>query len=176
LAAKARRRKGRTGGHFLVLPLFFAPARPGRKLSAVFGVGPTRRRDLLLEALAHLEQLLLGDDVIAATLEMELVETGLDDRVDRARLLAETAVDALEQIDLVARGAAGAVGARCRVDGDRRGRTHGFAQLAGDAALLAVGIAAQRVQPAEARARRGALVGVVHGDLGRHEVAQRHHQ
>src|SRR5690606_27916512 len=68
--------------------------------------------------------------------------------------LAETAVDALEQVDVVARGAAGVVLTLFRIDGDRQRRAHRLAQLARDAALFAVGIAAQRVQPAEARRLR----------------------
>ena len=48
----------------------------------------------------------------------------------------------------------------------RKRRAHRLAQLAGDAALLAVRVAAQRVQAAKARALRGLLLGIVHGDLG----------
>ena len=83
-----------------------------------------------------------------------LVEVRFHDRVHRAGFLAEPAEDALEQVDVVARGAAGAVGALFRIDGDRQRGAHGLAQLARDAALLAVRIAAQRVQAAEARRLR----------------------
>jgi hypothetical protein len=72
-------------------------------------------------------------------LEVVFVHVGLDDRIDRAGFLAEAAEDALEQVDVVARGAAGAVGALFGIDGDRQRRAHRFAQLAGDAAFLAVG-------------------------------------
>src|SRR5206468_595693 len=75
--------------------------------------------------------------------------------VDRAGLLAQPAVDAFHHVNVVAGGAAGAVvAARSRLDGDRLGRTDRLAQLAGDAALLAVGIAAQHVLAAEARRER----------------------
>src|SRR5690606_24778589 len=99
-----------------------------------------------------------------------------DDRIHRARLLAEAAEDALEQVDLVARGAARVVLALLGVDGDRQRRAHRLAQLAGDAALLAVGIAAQRVQPAEARRLRDLLHRVHHRVLGAPQVleGQRH--
>jgi hypothetical protein len=56
-------------------------------------------------------------------------------------------------------------------DGDRHGRAHRFAQLAGDAALFAVLVAAQRVQAAEARAQRRLLFRELHGDLALEEMA-----
>ena len=65
-------------------------------------------------ALADREQLVLGHDVLAAILHVVLVDVRLDDRVDRAGFLAEAAVDALEQVDVVARRAARAVRARRR--------------------------------------------------------------
>ena len=52
-----------------------------------------------------------------------------------------------------------------RLDGDGQRRAHRLAQLAGDAALLAVRIAAQRMQAAEARRLRRLLLGIVDGDL-----------
>src|SRR6185503_18129180 len=97
---------------------------------------------------------------LAARLEVELVDVGLDDGVHRAALLAEAAVDALHEVDVVARGAARAVVALLALDRDRERRAHGLAQLAGDAALLAVGIAAQSVQAAEARALGRLLLGI----------------
>jgi hypothetical protein len=95
----------------------------------------------------------------------------LDDRIDRAALFAETAEDALGQVDVVARRAAGVVRARFRLDGDGERRAHRFAQLAGDAALFAVFIAAQRVQPAEARRNRRLLFRELHGDLALERIA-----
>ena len=56
--------------------------------------------------------------------------------VDRAGLLAETTVDALGHVNIVARRAAGAVGALLRFDGDRLGRADGLAQLASDTSVL----------------------------------------
>src|SRR3546814_1930987 len=63
----------------------------------------------------------------------------LDDGVHRAGFLAIAAIDALRHVDVVARGAPAAVGARLGLDGDRLGRADRLAQLAGDAALLAIG-------------------------------------
>src|SRR5687767_4752821 len=102
---------------------------------------------------------------------MVLEHARLDDRVHRAGLLAEAAEDALHQIDVVARGAARAVGALLRLDVDGERRAHGLAQLARDAALLAVRIAAQRVQAAEARADRRLLLRELHRDLAREHMA-----
>jgi hypothetical protein len=95
---------------------------------------------------------------------------GLDDRIHRAGLLAEPAENALEQIDVVARGAARAVLALLGVDGDRQRRAHRLAQLAGDAAFFAVRVAAQGVQTAEA-VRLGIFLRIVHGVLAAEEVA-----
>src|SRR5207248_674931 len=97
----------------------------------------------------------------------------LDDRIDRAGLLAVAAIDALGHVDVVARGAAAAVLARLGLDGDRQSRAHRLAELAGDAAFLAVGIAAQRMLAAEARAERAALVGIVDRRLGLEHVLER---
>src|SRR5690242_7500789 len=105
--------------------------------SAVTGVGGLVGRDHGFVALADGEQLVLGHDVLAAILHVVLVQAGLDDRVDRTRLLAEPAVDALEEIDVVTRRSSGAVGAQVRLDRDREGRAYRLAELAGDAAFLA---------------------------------------
>src|SRR4051794_35388719 len=91
----------------------------------------------------------------------------LDDGVDRAGFLAETAEDALGEVDVVARGAPRAVVADFRFDEDRQRRAHRLAELAGDAALLAIRIPALRMQAAKARALRGLLFGELHGDLAR---------
>jgi len=72
-----------------------------------------------------------------------LEDAGFDDRVDRAGFLAEAAEDALGQVDVVTRGAAGTILALFRFDGDGQRRADRLAQLAGNAALLAVGIATQ---------------------------------
>ena len=72
--------------------------------------------------------------------------------VDRAGLLAQPAIDAFDHINVVAGGTAGAVvPARAGLDDDGLRRTDRLAELAGDAALLAVGIAAQYMLAAEAR-------------------------
>ena len=91
-------------------------------------------------------------------------------------LLAEAAEDALGEVDVVARRAARAVGALLRLDRDRERRAHRLAELAGDAALLAVRVAPQRVQAAEARALRRLLLGELHGDLAREQVPPGEHQ
>src|SRR5437868_12366169 len=140
-------------------------------MSAERGVLAAGGGDLGLVLVADREQHRLGVDGLPARLEVELVHVGLDDGVHRAALLAEAAVDALHEVDVVARGAARAIVALLALDGDRERGADGLAQLAGDAALLAVGIAAQRVQAPEARALRRLLLRVHHGDLALEEVA-----
>src|SRR5215831_2491396 len=110
--------------------------------------------DRALPAVAVREQALLVVVELLARLGRELEVRPLDDGIDRAGLLAQAAVDALGHVDVVARGAPAAVIARLGLNGDRLRRAHRFAQLARDAALLAVGIAAQRVLAAEARGDR----------------------
>src|SRR5262245_9142474 len=127
--------------------------------SAVLGVGCLGGGDLGLVAVAHGQQHVLGEVQVAALFAVVFEDVGLDDRVDRAALLAEAAEDALGQVDVVAGRAAGAVGALLALDGDGERGAHGLAQLAGDAAFLAVLVAAQRVQAAEARRQRRLLLG-----------------
>src|SRR5215467_12832590 len=128
--------------------------------------------DRALPAVAVREQALLVVVELLARLGRELEVRPLDDGVDRAGLLAQAAVDALHHVDVVAGGAARAVvAARARLDGDRLGRTDRLAQLAGDAALLAVRVAAQRVLAAEARRDRPLLERIIQRRLRLEEVA-----
>src|SRR6185295_10367000 len=132
---------------------------PARITSAVTRVRGPVGRDHGLELVPHGEQLVLGHDVLAAALHVIGVMARLDDSVDRTGFLAESTVDALEEVDVVARRASRAIVAAIRLDRDRERRTHSLAQLAGDAALLAVRVAAQGVQAAEARRLRRLLLG-----------------
>src|SRR5688572_8043581 len=100
-------------------------------MSAVPRVRGLVRRDHRFVALADREQLVLGHDVLAAVLHVVLMDARLDDGIYRAGLFAETAVDALEQVDVVARRTTRAVRRDVGLDRDRQRRTHGFAQLAG---------------------------------------------
>src|SRR5262249_44881901 len=66
------------------------------------------------------EQPLLVVVKLLARLGRELEIRSLDDRIDRTGLLTQAAVDAFDHVDVVARGAAGAVvAARPGLDGDR---------------------------------------------------------
>lgn len=85
----------------------------------------------------------------------------LDNSIDRARLLAEAAVDALGHVDVVARGAAGPVGALLGLNSDGLRGADGLTQLAGDAALLARGVPPQGVLAPEPRGDGALLEGVV---------------
>src|SRR5690606_35809150 len=87
-------------------------------------------------------------------------------------LLAEAAIDALGHVDVVARGAAAAVLARFALDRDGERRAHRLAQLAGDAALFPVGIAAQRMLAPESRRDRVPLERIVDRRLGLEEILQ----
>ena len=142
--------------------------------SAVGRVHREVARDLALPAVAVQEQLLLVVEQLLAGLDRELEVRPLDDGVHRAGLLAHAAIDALHHVEVVAGRAAGAVvAARARLDGDGLGGADRLAQLAGDAALLAVGVAAQGVLAPEARAAMAHLEGVVDRGLRLEEVLHR---
>src|SRR6478735_4159799 len=114
--------------------------------SPIFRVELDRLGDLALPAVAVGQQPLLVVVELLARLGGELEVGALDDGVDRAGLLAQPAIDAFDHVDVVAGGAAGAVvAARARLDGDGLRRADRLAQFAGDAALLAIGIAPERM-------------------------------
>src|SRR6266478_1999499 len=141
--------------------------------STIGRIGCARRRDLLFIAVADRKQHFLRVDQIAPPLPVILQDVRFHDRVDRTAFLAESAENALGQIDVIARRAPRAVGSLFRFDRDRQRRAHGLAQLAGDAALLAVFVASQRVQPAKTRRHRRLLLGIADRDLAREQVAAR---
>src|SRR5512139_1113416 len=143
--------------------------------SAILCVDSAVFRDLFFVLVADGEQHGLGVDEIAALFAVVFEDARLDDGIDRAGFLAEAAEDALGEVDVVARGATGAVDALFRFDGNGERRTNRFAQLAGDAALLAVWVAAQRMQATEARRLRRFLLRELHGDLAREQVAPGEH-
>ena len=89
----------------------------------------------------------------------------LDNGIDGARLLAESAVDALGHVDVVARRAARAIRAHLRLNRDGLRGAHRFAQLARDAALFAARIPTERVLSTEARRELPLLERIVDGDL-----------
>src|SRR6187200_938487 len=86
-----------------------SPRTRGKRRSAVFRVRLLRRGDLFFVAVADGEQHVLGEVEVAALLAVVLQDVRLDDRVDRAALLAEAAEDALGEVDVVARRPPGAV-------------------------------------------------------------------
>ena len=114
------------------------------------------RGDFAFPAVAIGQQLFLVEQQLLAGFGGVFEIRAFDDGIDRAGFLAEAAIDAFHHVDVIAGGAAGAViAARARFDGDGLGRANGLAQLAGDAAFLAIGIAAERMFAAEARADSG---------------------
>src|SRR5690606_9227324 len=147
---------------------FIAPRR-----SAVPGVRLPVGRDFLFVAVTDGEEHLLGEVQVAPLLAVVLVDVRLDDGIHRAGFLAESAEDALREIDIVTGGAPGAVLALGGLDRDRERRADRLAQLARDAALLPVGIAPQGMQPAEPGRHRRLLLGVLDRDLAREEIPPR---
>src|SRR5579872_5467992 len=132
-------------------------------LSPIGRVGRKIGRDLNFPAIAVREQLFLVVEQLLPGLGGELEIGTLDDGVNRAGLLAKPAIDAFRHIDIVPGRAPAAVLARLRLDGDGLGRADRLAELAGNAALFAVGITAQRMLAAETRAQRPLLVRIIEG-------------
>src|SRR6202044_2742190 len=131
-------------------------------------------RDFALPARAILEQPVLVVEEFFARLDGEFEIRSLDDRIDRAGLLAHAAIDAFDHIDVVARRAPGAVVAtRARFDGDRLGGADRLAEFAGDATFFAVGIAAQGVFASESRRQWSLFMRIVQRRLGLEHVAHR---
>src|SRR5439155_26382190 len=97
--------------------------------------------NLRFPAVAIGEQLLLVVEELLVGLGGVLEVRSLDDGVDRAGLLAQPAIDAFRHVDIVTRRAPATVVARLGLDGDGQRRANGLAQLTGDTALLAIGIA-----------------------------------
>lgn len=128
-------------------------------------VGGEVAGELRLPAVTVGQQLGLVVEQLLVRLHGELEVRSLDDGVNGASLLAEATVDALGHVNVVASGAARAVGAGLGLDGDGVGRADGLAQLASDAPFLSGGVAAQCVLAAEARGQGSLLERVVDGDL-----------
>ena len=99
---------------------------------------------------------------------------GFHNRIGRAGLFAETAEDALGQVDVVTLGAARAVFAFFRFDVDRHCRTHRLAQFTCNTAFLAVRITALRVQAAETHGLRRFFFGEVNRVFAGEEVFERY--
>jgi hypothetical protein len=117
----------------------------------VFAARPQLPGQALGPAVVVDDQLVLGVDRVGAVGERELEQLRLGDRLGRARLHAEIAVDAAQIVDLVDEAVALAGRDRIvdRVVGaphvDALGRAHARAQLAADALLHPVLVAIEDV-------------------------------
>ena len=117
----------------------------------VLAAEPQLPRQSLRPAVVADEQLVLGVDRVGAVRERELEQLRLGDRLGRARLDAQVAVDAAEVVDLVDE--AVPLTRRDRIvdrvvgaaDVDATRRAHARAQLAADALLHAVLVAVEDV-------------------------------
>jgi hypothetical protein len=96
----------------------------------------------------------------------------LHDSINGASLLAEAAVDALCHVNVVTGRAAGSVETGLGLDSDSLSGADGLAQLAGNAALLAVGVPPQRVLSTETGREGTLLEGVHDGVRGAEELLE----
>src|SRR5262245_2519875 len=131
-------------------------------------------RDLPLPPVPVREQLFLVVIKFLSRFRRKFEIRPFHDRIHRTGFLAEAAIDALHHVYVVADGAARPViAARAGFDGDRLRRADRLAELAGDAALFAVRIPAQRVFAPEARAERTLLMRIVQRCLRCEELPHR---
>src|SRR3546814_14036723 len=93
--------------------------------------------DFRLVAVANGKQHVFGVVQVAALFSVVFGNMRFDDGVDRTAFFAEATENAFGQIDVVARGAAGAVVALFGLDADGQRRANRLAQFAGNAALFA---------------------------------------
>src|SRR6187551_1928772 len=127
-------------------------------------------RDLFLIPISDREQHLLGIDEVATLLAVIFQNAGLDNRVDGAGFLAESAEYALRKVDIISRGTARAVLALLGFNRNGKRGTNRLAQLACDAALFSIRVTAQRVQPAEAGRQGRLFLGKVNGNFARKHI------
>jgi hypothetical protein len=73
----------------------------------------------------------------------------LNDGVDGARLLAETAVNALGHVDIVLGGSAGSISSLLSLNGDGLGGANSLAELASNTSLFARGVSSESVLTTE---------------------------
>lgn len=85
----------------------------------------------------------------------------LDDGVNRAGLLAETAENTFGHVNVVLGSAARTVGTGLRLDGDGESGASGLAELAGDATLLASGVPTQGMLASKFNTEGSLLPGVM---------------
>src|SRR3546814_10872680 len=98
-----------------------------------------------LPFVAIFKELGLVVDQLLARFSRKFEIRALDDRIHRAGFLAETTIDALRHVDVVARCAAAAVCPRFSLDRNRLGRTNRLTQFARNATFFPIGIAAQHM-------------------------------
>src|SRR5438105_1568258 len=147
-------------------------------MAATIMASPVRRverdvlGDLALPPVAVREQALLVVVEFLPGLCRKLEIRAFDDGIDRAGLLAQTAIDALDHVDIVARGAPRSVAAaRAGFNRDRLGGTDRLAELAGNTAFLAVGITAQRMLAAKSGRERPLFERIIQRRLGLEKIA-----
>lgn len=112
---------------------------------SIWCIRPSGRGQLRLPFIPIRQQLLLVIQQLLPCLGGILGIGAFDDGIHGATFLAEAAVDAFGHVDVVAGGATRAVLALFGLNGDGAGGADSFAELAGNAAFFACGVAAQCV-------------------------------
>lgn len=103
-------------------------------------IRPGYRRQLRFPFVPIRQQLLFVIQQLLPRLRRVFRIRALDDGIDGTTLLAEAAIDAFGHVNVIARGAAGAILALLGLDGDGRCGADGFAEFAGDATFFACGV------------------------------------
>jgi hypothetical protein len=82
---------------------------------------------------------------------MVFIDTGENDGINRAGLLAKSAVDAFEQIYVIADGSSGAIPTLFRLNGNRESGTDRLTEFAGDTTFFPIRIASEGMEPTKTR-------------------------
>lgn len=105
---------------------------------------------------------------------MIFVNAGLNDRIHGAGFFTKSAIDAFEEIYVIACRTPQTIGARIRIDSDGKRRADRLTKLAGNTAFLTVRVAPQGMQTSESRRLRCFLFGIPYRYLSGEKIAQGH--
>ncbi len=133
-------------------------------------IGRYHRFVLISNGVQHI----FRQNVLAGSLHVVLVNAGLNDRIHGAGLFAKSAIDALEEIDVIACRTPQAIGARIRINGYGERRADRLTKLAGNTPFLAIWVAPQGMQTPESRRLRRLLFRILYRYLHGKKIAQGH--
>ncbi len=143
--------------------------RPG---SPVSHIGRQASHYFFLPTITIVEKFLFVIDQLGASFSGKFEIRAFYNGINWTGFLTQTAIDALHHVNIVTCCSPASIPAWFGFYGDGLGRTDGFAQLAGDAALFTVGITAQRVLTAKPRRKGSFFIRIIQCGTVSDRVAQ----